>query len=158
MFRTLGGTTVAIAALLMWSGIASGASLPNTVTATGRGATITAGPVTLTTKAAVTVQIAYVCDPLDENGTPVSALVIDQGTVSITEAVNKSLAQGQGIFSGNVTCDSSTVNHFTALVVSTTVPFKAAAAVIDGEASSFDFNFCCPENFARVQAAIKIAK
>ena len=150
---------LAFAGLVALSPTAFAASSPATLTATGTKMTLTAGPVTLTTKAAVTVHISFVCDPLDEFGTPVSALSVDQSYVKVTEAVGKSLATGVGEFSGSVTCDSSTVNYFSVLVVYTTVPFNGGSGVIQTDVSAFDFNFCCQGDYFRragVQGAIKI--
>jgi hypothetical protein len=156
--RLLRSTGLAMSGLLALAGVVSAATVPTSLTTTGPGMTYTVNSVHLVTRAAVNVTISIVCDPLDEFGTPVSALVIDGNVITVTEAVGKKLAQGTAFVSGNVTCDSSTVNHLTVLVVSSTVPFKAGGAVIQTFAQAIDFNFCCTSDHAAVAGAIKIQR
>jgi hypothetical protein len=152
---------LALAGALSLTSVASAGSVPSSITVTGTGMTLTLSNVTLQTKAAVSVDVDFVCDPLDEFGTPVSALIVDQASVTISEAVGKSIARGTGEFSGPVTCDSTTVNHFAVLAISTTVPFKAGSGVIQSTVFAFDFNFCCSGDWFRratIQGVIKIGR
>ena len=105
--------------------------------------------------------MSFTCDPIDENGTLVSALIVDEADITMTQAVGTSIAKGTGIFNGPVTCNSATVNHFSALIVSATVPFKTGVGVIAAGAQAFDPNFCCGGDFFRsafLVDAIKIVR
>jgi hypothetical protein len=156
--RVFRSTGLAMSGLLIMAGVASAATVPKSLTATGTGMTITVNSVHLVTRAAVNVTVSIVCDPIDEFGTPVSALFIN-ASVTVTEAVGKSLAQGAGQNGGNGTCDSTTVNHFTIFIVSSTVPFKAGNTAIQGFGSAEDDNFCCQiVDHVALAGAIKVQR
>ena len=135
-----------VAALLLSAPVS--AAVPSSLTATGHGMVATVSGLKLVSNAAVSVQISYTCDPIDENGTLVSA-VFGGGSVTVSQAVGKTIAQGTISFGGPANCDSSTVNHMSALVISATVPFKTGASVIQTFIQASDDNFCCQGDYFR---------
>ena len=156
--QLLRASSLALAGLLMFASAASAAQTPSTLTTTGTGMTLKVGPATLATKAAGRVSLSFTCDPIDEYGTAVSALLVDQSTVTITQAIGRTVASRSGQFRGNVTCDSSTDNRFNVFIVDSTAPFSTGSGFISAGVQAFDFNFCCTVDQAGIEAALKIGR
>ena len=137
--------TLGVAGVLVLAGTAPGASAlraaANNLTVTahaaggggggGGGMNMTIQPTaSLTARLAATVLVSYTCQPVD-NEQFLSASVF----VQVTERTSgKTVAQGNGAFSGFAVCDGATVNTASVVVIPggyfTSPPFKKGTALV----------------------------
>jgi hypothetical protein len=104
-------------------------------------ATVTISGVKVIAKVVAEVKVNVVCNPIPTidpyTGEPTTTTsgFIENAGVSLLQAQGRVVASGSGGFSGQLTCDGSTVNAFSADVPAASLPWKSGSAV----ASAFVF-------------------
>jgi hypothetical protein len=138
---------IAAAALALTLAVPGGALADTTGGGPSDGAHITINPtVALTAKVGLTIKVDVTCDPLNSydpvTGEPTTTTsgILDSLDVTIAQANGRTVTTTDAFmgYGAPVTCDGSTVNHFTVTALSTSTPFRKGTAVGSAGVTIFD--------------------
>ena len=116
--------------MLLSAVVAVAVALPAPVLASG--GSVTVGPVTLTNRVLVTVPITLICDPI-EGATNPSLSGMPGSSVTIRQAVGKTVATASADLYAHVTCDGVFENVLMVQLWASDVPFHGGQAVLEAQ-------------------------